>query len=641
LALALLALVAAVYAPTLRHDFVWDDHEQVVNNPFLRHWSSFSEFWRQDILSLSRGGGNRSNYYRPLFYVQYLIYYQLFGLNPLAWHGLAILQHFLATLAVVFFLRRLGLSLPTAAAAAALFAVHPAHGESVSWVAAAFNDPPAAALLLLALGAHSRWLQARRPVYLAGAALAFAAALGLKESALSLLLLVPLVDEYLDPDRSWPRRALAYLPFWLLIAAYLAYQQRFGTVWLPQQPHLGFALELGALLGLLFGFYRLLERRGRSSASRAFFNYVPYFGVAVAYFYLRKVMILTMFGVYSEAAPIGALLPTLPLLLLFYLRLLVWPVGLAPSYPLRYVLDWSSWEAMGPFLLLIALLGVVAWLVWKRRVLRFCALWTLACILPALNIRAFRPTYLVHQRYLYLASLGLCLALAWSVGQWVRTPHRRAALLAAVFVIWSASTLYHNRFWASDIALWSRVAEVDPHNPAAFDFLGGAALKAGRTEEAEGLFRRSIAADPNSPHGYMNLAVLLQTRRGHPDRAVPLYQHALAAFELRWPQGRDRYLDCQINYGACLAQAGRRQEGLSYLLRLANTPPYPVAAARNAAVLLYQEQRLDQVEAVLSGALKRHPGEPKLLAMLADVYRTTGREREALALLKRSGAPNL
>ena len=639
MALLLLALIAAVYAPVLRHQFVWDDHEQVVNNPFLRRWSSFPEFWRQDILSLSRGGGNRSNYYRPLFYVQYLIYYQLFGLNPLAWHGLAILQHFLATLAVVFFLRRLGLSLPTAAAAAALFAVHPAHGESVSWVAAAFNDPPAAALLLLALGAHARWLQARRPVYLAGAALAFAAALGLKESALSLLLLVPLVDEYLDPDRSWPLRALAYLPFWLLMTAYLAYQQRFGTVWLPQHPHLGFALELGALLGLLFGFYRLLERRGRSSASRAFFNYAPYLGIAVAYFYLRKVMILTMFGVYSEAAPIGALLPTLPLLLLFYLRLLVWPVGLAPSYPLRYVSDWSSWEAMGPLLLLIALLGVTAWLVWKRPLLRFCALWTLACILPALNVRAFRPTYLVHQRYLYLASLGLCLALVWSVGRWVRIPRWRAAVLAAVIVIWAGSTLYHHRFWASDVALWSRVAEVDPHNPAAFDWLGGEAFKAGRTDEAERLFRRSIAADPESPHGHMNLALLLHSRRRRPDRALPLYQRALAAFERRLPLGHDRYLDCQLNYGTCLAQVGRREEALSNLLRLADSPPYPVAAARNAAVLLYQERRLDQVEEVLSKALKQHPNDAELLAMLGDVQRMTGREPEAVAPLERSRRP--
>jgi hypothetical protein len=69
----LVALVVAVYAPTLRYGFVWDDHEQVVDNPHIRDWSSLPELFRHDVLQLSRGGEARSNYYRPLFWVQYLV----------------------------------------------------------------------------------------------------------------------------------------------------------------------------------------------------------------------------------------------------------------------------------------------------------------------------------------------------------------------------------------------------------------------------------------------------------------------------------------------------------------------------------------------------------------------------------------
>jgi hypothetical protein len=70
--LVLVAVTLAVYAPSLGHGFVWDDHEQVVDNQRLRSWSSFPDFWREDVLALSRPGEGRSNYYRPPFYGQYL-----------------------------------------------------------------------------------------------------------------------------------------------------------------------------------------------------------------------------------------------------------------------------------------------------------------------------------------------------------------------------------------------------------------------------------------------------------------------------------------------------------------------------------------------------------------------------------------
>src|SRR5712691_9463851 len=163
---SVLVLAAIVFAPTLRHTFVWDDLEQVRDNEFIRHWSSFREFWLKDILVLSRKGGElHSNYYRPLFYVQYLLLYKAFGLHAAAWHAIAILLHALTSCAVLLFVRRLRLSLEVAWMSALLFVVHPVHGESVSWIAAAFNDPPAAAFLLLGLTAHVAWLRAGRQMW--------------------------------------------------------------------------------------------------------------------------------------------------------------------------------------------------------------------------------------------------------------------------------------------------------------------------------------------------------------------------------------------------------------------------------------------------------------------------------------------
>ena len=570
-AVSLVLLAAAVFAPTIRHEFVWDDHEQVVNNKHLRSWGNFGEFWRKDILALSREGQDvHSNYYRPLFYTQLLAYYQMFGLDARAWHALAIAHQALAALAAFLLLSEIGLSLWVAWAAAALFVVHPAHGESASWIAAAFNDPPAATLLLLGLTAHARWLRSGRVAHVALGSAAYAAALLLKESALSMLLLVPLLDAFVREGQPRGRP--------------------------------------GRLAGL-----------------------APYLAVTLAYFAVRKAAIGTAFGVYHGALSLDEILPTLPLLALFYVRLLVWPFGLSPSYPLRAVPDWSHPAAWGSLLALAALVVATAALVRGRPVPRFSALWVACSIWPVFNIRSFRPTYLAHQRYLYLAALGLCLAIAWGLARGVRGARTRALALGALLAVWSASNLVYDRYWATDVALWTRVAEVDPKNPAAFDWLGAQAMKAGRNDDAERLFRLSIAADPDSPFGYKNLATLLHTRRRLPEEALPLYERAIAGLRARLPAQSDQLADALRNYGVCLSEIGRLDDAIAATMEAVDTPPYPRDAAINAAVLFLQAGRPARAKEVLRAALARRPGDPEIILRLGELHLMTGEPAEALA----------
>jgi tetratricopeptide (TPR) repeat protein len=557
----LLAVNLAVYGPTLAHSFVWDDHEQVVLNPHLREWASFPRFWTTDILSLSRAGQARSNYYRPLFYTQYLLYYQAFGLHAAAWHGLAIAHHFLACLAVWAFLRRLGLSREVAVSTALLFAVHPAHGESVSWIAAAFNDPPAAAVSLLSLAAFAEWMRGGRLRFAGAAAAGFAVALCLKESALSGLLLAPLVAWYVG---------------------------------------------------------RELKLTARQKRTRAFAGYVPWVAVAAVYFLVRARAVLDPFGLSPGTPPLLGVLPTFPVLAVFYLRLLLWPWGLSPSYPLRYVTDWRAPAVILSPVLLVAVVLAVAGATRRRPLLRFAALWTAAALLPAFNVFSFREYYLVHQRYLYLAVLGLCLAVAWILAAAMPASLPRRAVLAGVAILWSASTVYHDRFWATDTALWRRIAEVDPGNPAAFDWLGNRAREAGDIEAAEALFRRSVAADPGSPLGARNLAGLLHVRRGRPAEALPFYERALSAFRRLEPRYHDEYLSARLDYGVCLDQLGRHDQSLRIFLEVAATPPHPAAAFRNAAVVLQRAGRYAEVEKVLLEGIGWHPEDPVLPRMLAD-----------------------
>ncbi len=551
---AIAVLVLAVYAPTLAHGFVWDDHEQVVNNPNLRSWSSLPSFWQRDVLSLTRAEDQRSNYYRPLFFTFYLLLYQLFGPSAVVWHAVAVALHLAACLAALAFLRRLRLGDEVALLGALLFAVHPAHGESVAWVATAFNDPPASALMLLALVAHIRWLEGGGRRCLAAGALLFLLSLGFKEAALSLLALVPLTEHWLAPQRPLARR----------------------------------------VRGLL-----------------------PYLGVTVVYFAARKLVLTSLLGVYPGPSW-AEVLPTLPRLGLEYLRFLFWPLHLSPSYPVRYVEGWGSAAAWGSVLVWVVVLATVALAARRARVVGFGALWCLFCLAPAGNVRGFRPTYLVHQRYLYLAVLGLCLVAAWLLVEKVRARRLRWGLAAGLLAVWAASNLYHDRFWASDVALWQRVAAVDPGNPAAFDWLAAHALEEGRIDEAQALLEGSIAADPLAPFGYHGLAVLFHTRHRDAARALPYYEQALAAFAGRPGYVQEKALT-RVNYGSCLAEVGRGDEALAVFLATAEAPPYPADAARNAAVLLRGAGRIEEAREVLRRAVSRHPSHSHLQRMLADL----------------------
>ncbi len=553
----LMALVLLAYLPVLEHQFVWDDHEQVVTNSRLRSWSGLPDLFGGDVLALTRAGNERSSYYRPLFLAHYLLNYQIFGLSPVAWHALALVHHWLASCLAWLFTRRLGLDWRAALAVAALFALHPAHGESVAWVAAAFNDPPAASLTFAALLGYLSWLRGGGRWALAGAAFAYLAALGFKESAIALLALVPLLHGTVAPGDRWRRRGAGLLPFAAATAIYLAARV--------------------AALGTLVGY-------GPADVSFA------------------------------------TLSATLPRLLVTYLRLLLWPWHFAPSYPLRWIESWGAFAAWGSVLLLLGL-AVGSYLLGRGRpLLGFALAWMPLCLAPALHVRSFRPTYLVHQRYLYLAVYGFALAIVLVAVRSRFSLRARALAFSLLLALWAASLWAHHRYWRSDPELWQRIAEVDPGNAAAFDWLGSQALAAGEPARAEELYRRSIAADPDSAVGCCNLARMLHLQRQNPAAALPLYREALVRLE-RTASDADWRPACEVNYGLALAGTGAREAALAHLLAVAARPPYPPLAARNAAVLLVEGGRIAEARRVLAAVLDRHPAEPGLAAMLGDIDR--------------------
>src|SRR5688572_14862801 len=119
----LLAMTLIAYLPAFRAGFIWDDPDYVVNNATLRSLDGLRQIWFVP---------RATPQYYPLVHTSFWIEYQLWRLNPAGYHAVNVLLHALAAVLLWRVLKLL--DVPGAWLAAAIFAVHPMHVESVAWV---------------------------------------------------------------------------------------------------------------------------------------------------------------------------------------------------------------------------------------------------------------------------------------------------------------------------------------------------------------------------------------------------------------------------------------------------------------------------------------------------------------------------
>lgn len=547
-AICLALLTIATYAPTLRFGFVWDDHEQILQNQSIAPGAPLDELFTTDVLGTTRDG-QRSNYYRPLFFLLLAGIQRLVGFDPIGWHAAAIATHVLATWSILALLLNVGLAQRIGLAAAALFAVHPVHGESVAWLSAAFNDPPATVFGALALALHARAARSGSQAPVVAAVLLAGVALLFKESALALLPLAAIIDWAAAREAPLRLRGARLLPWVLLVTAYLA---------------------------------------------------------------LRMAVLGAPLGRYDGDTGIAMLIATAPILLMHYVLFVVWPFDLAPSYSLRPAALWSFDSTLAALGCILAVILCV-WAGRRRKELVPWLVWGPIAVLPALNIRDFRPEYVIHQRYLYLAVLGPCVVLALILAH----PGSRTLLASASVIVLACLGLnwLHLPAWANDRMLWERIAAVDPGNAAAHDWLGTDALSRGEVTAARRHYEASLAIASDSVQGNCNMANLLHVHLRRPAEALEWYRAAL-----HHPlHGDASVASCRIGYGVALAAVGESTLALQQLALAAEHPTHPPAAFSNAATILAAAQRPDQALEIVEQGLLHHPNDRWLASQRAGL----------------------
>jgi tetratricopeptide (TPR) repeat protein len=119
-------LVLLSFSPVFHAGFIWDDASVLQNNPLLTKPGGLLEIWT------THGHIPAESHYWPVEYTLFWIESRLWGFAPLGYHLMNLFWHAANCLMIWAILRRE--KVPGAWIAGALFAVHPAHAETVAWI---------------------------------------------------------------------------------------------------------------------------------------------------------------------------------------------------------------------------------------------------------------------------------------------------------------------------------------------------------------------------------------------------------------------------------------------------------------------------------------------------------------------------
>lgn len=243
LAAALLAVVVlGAFLPALNADFTnWDDGEYVLSNPIVHDVPGHLR-----ELGTAFVVGN----YHPLTLLSLGGDYAVAGARPFVFHLTNVLLHVAATILAFLIAGRVLGDVGSAFVAALFFGLHPMHVESVAWIAER-KDVLYAALTLASLLAYLAYLDDLRPAKLVLSSALFLLALLAKGQAVTLAVLLVVVD-------LWRGRRLSDVRVIAEKAPYFALAICFGIVAVQGQTATGATAHGGGPIDRLpvaaFGF---------------------------------------------------------------------------------------------------------------------------------------------------------------------------------------------------------------------------------------------------------------------------------------------------------------------------------------------------------------------------------------------------
>jgi tetratricopeptide (TPR) repeat protein len=551
--LLIIAFSFVLYGNTISNRYAIDDFYVTANNPLVQQGiKAIPAIFTSYYINISAEEGGQHNYgYRPIAKATFAIEWQIFRENPYVSHFMNILLYALTGLLLFQLLRKLlkhhHVLFPFLTVM--LFLAHPLHTEVV---ASLKNREELLSFLgaLLALKYFLKFHETGKKPNLLWATLSLVLGFLSKANIVTFLFIIPLTFYFFTDIK--PKKII------LLTTAMLA------------------ILIITALLPRLF--------LGTSTRPIQFIENPLYFGV-------------------GPELRIG----TSMMALLFYLKMLIFPHPLVFYYgfnmiPVSGMGNPLVWVSM---LLHLGLLGFAIWKIRQKHILSFAVLFYLVSISPFANLIT-TPTGIVAERFLYVASLGFCLAMVYGLfrlfGSEPANPkmNRKAVnyvLLASALIAIpaTAKTIDRNNDWRDELTLYAADMPYLEHSAKA-NFIYATNLRSSVIDRLKSgvprnqvkpdalicikHFKRATAVYPEYPDAWNNLGEVFLLVLNEPDSAIQYFEKATVT--------NPEFTAAFYNLGYTYQVTDQDEKAIPNYEKALELEPYEIRAMSNLAKL-YQK----------------------------------------------------
>jgi tetratricopeptide (TPR) repeat protein len=614
------ALVLVIYWQTTGFDFInLDDNLYVYDNPAVLsglNWDSirwaFSAF--------------HSANWHPITWLSHMLDVQLLGVNPGGYHATNILLHLInSCLTFVVFKRMTGCFVKSAIVAA-LFAVHPAHVESVAWIAER-KDVLSTLFFLLTTWAYL--------VYASDAAKG-GGAVGSNSSVLNRLL------------------SVRYLTVIVLFAL--------GLMSKPMLVTLPFVL-------LLLDYWPLKRINAAKDLPRVIVEKIPLLLLSAASSYVTILAQRRVEAVESlDVLPISLRLANALVAYAKYVGMMFYPTRLAVWYP--YDREFPIWHIVVSATVIVGVTGICLWQARSRRYLLVGWLWFLGTLVPVIGILQVGGQSMAD-RYTYIPFFGLFIMVVWGVSDAIEKLGLDGKVLAIGFalVVVTLAVVGFNqvRLWRDSETLYTHTLAVTTNNFLISHNLCHYLTSHDRLDEAEPLCRAAIAINPRYSNGYNTLGIIqfkpnqpaeaektfLQTLVINPDDPLTLANLSVTQSILGKPEEAELNLQKAAILGAdsvdpklwisalndiayAYNSKGNYDKAADMLYRLLVLIPNDLPARGNLAVTLSKAKRFDEAQKLIDSLVRDAPNDANVYNAFGLVLMEEGKNGEAAAQFEKA-----
>lgn len=458
--LIIITIAIGLYLSTLKNGFVYDDESTIVNNTFIKSYDNLPLLF--DKTAYFRGSGEIS--YRPVVTFTYFIDYSIYGLKPWGYHLTNVFLHAVNGILLYIFLNLFITPYSSCRTSPAfiislLFLTHPVLTETVNCIS--YREDLLAFMFFMTtislyLRVKKTEVSGRRPLdrvflYLLSC-LAYILALLSKEMAVTVPLIIYCYEWFYSDKKEFGLRTLL-------------------------------------LNGLNVG----------------------YVLITVGYIYLRFYLFQNPIEANLPHWGINTRIATVPLLLVNYLKLSIFPISLSADYIIPPITFIASIVFLKTFIFVFIFFTTIYNVRETNKTLAFGLLFFCIILIPIYNIIPITNPF--AERYLYLPMAGLVITLGAIIDALFKLrsgkfKHIFLILCAVIIGLFCLITLNRNRAWRDNFTIWSDTIKKQPNSAMAHYNLGFCYLSKEKLDEAMLHFQAAIRVNKYHSDAHNSLGVI-------------------------------------------------------------------------------------------------------------------------------------